>query len=109
MVLEPEDFGHLHLDAHLSTNVLEELVVGVVDLLGLGDRPVIEPQDYIPVITIVCEVRSSDGKWLVCVVCEDGERAGRIETNAFDAGRVNCRLADNAADTFADALPDICG
>jgi hypothetical protein len=109
MVLEPEDFGHLHLDAHLSTNVLEELVVGVVDLFGLFDRSVVEPQDDIAVVAIICEVRSGDRKGLVSVVSEDGKRAGGVEANALDAGGVDGGLADNATDTFADALPDICG
>lgn len=109
MVLEPEDFGHLHLDAHLSTNVLEELVVGVVNLFGLFDRSVVEPQDDVTVVSIVCKVRSGDRKWLVSVVSEDGKRAGGVEANALDAGGVDRGLADNTADTLTDALPDICG
>lgn len=109
MVLEPEDLGHLHLDAHLSANVLEELVVGVVDLFGLFDGSMVEPQDDVAVVAIVGEVRSGNGQRLVSVVSKDSKRAGGVEANALDAGRVNGGLADNATDAFAYALPDICG
>src|SRR5687768_17301762 len=34
VVLEPESLGDLHLDAHLATDVLEQLVTGRVDLLS---------------------------------------------------------------------------
>lgn len=109
VVLEPEDLGHLHLDAHLSADVFEELVLGVVDLLGLFNGPVVEPQNDVAVVTIVCEVRSGNGKRLVGVVSEYSQRAGGIEANALDAGRIDGRLANDTPDTFADALPDICG
>jgi len=109
VVLEPEHLWHLHLNAHFSTNIFEKLVLSVVDLLALFDRSVIEPQDDVAVIAIICEVWAGDGERLVGVVGEDGKRAGSIKANALDARGVDCGLADNAADTFADALPDICG
>jgi hypothetical protein len=109
VVLEPEDLGHLHLDAHLSADVLEELVLGVVDLFGLFNGPVVEPQNDVAVVTIVCEVGSGNGERLVSVVSEYGQRAGGIEANALDAGWIDGRLANDTPDTFADALPDICG
>jgi hypothetical protein len=109
VVLEPEDLGHLHLDAHLSADILEELVLGIVDLLGLFNGPVVEPQNDVAVVTVVCEVRSGNRERLVGVVSEDGQRAGGIEANTLDAGRIDSRLANDTPDTFADALPDICG
>lgn len=84
-------------------------MLSVVDLLGLFDRSVIEPQDDVAVIAIICEVWTGDGERLVGVVGEDGKRASSIKANALDARRVDCGLADDAADTFADALPDVCG
>ena len=40
---------------------------------------------------------------------EDGKRASCIKANALDTRGVDCGLADDAADAFADALPDVCG
>jgi hypothetical protein len=85
VVLEPENLGHLHFNAHLSTNILEKLVLGVVDLFGLFNRSVIEPENDVPVIAIVCEVWAGDGEWFVGVVGEDSERAGGVKANALDA------------------------
>lgn len=109
VVLEPEHLGHLHLDAHLAANVLEKLVLGVVDLLGLLDRSMVKPQNDVPVVAVICKVRPCDGQRLIGIVGENSEGAGGVKANALDLGRVDGRLADDPADTFADALPDVCG
>ncbi len=73
VVLEPEDLGDLHLDAHLAANVLEQLVVGGVDLFRLLDRAVVKPQDNVAVVAIVGEVGAGDGNGLVGVAGKDCE------------------------------------
>lgn len=43
VVLEPQNLGDLHLDAHLAANILEQLVAGSVDLVRFLDWTVIKP------------------------------------------------------------------
>lgn len=43
VVLEPEDLGNLHLNAHRSTDISQEVVVGGINLLGLFDGSVVQP------------------------------------------------------------------
>ena len=109
VVLEPEHLGHLHLDAHLAANVLEELVLGVVDLFSLFNRSMVEPQNDVPVVAIIGKVGPCNRQRLIGIMGENSEGAGGVKANALDLGRVDGRLADNSADTFADALPDVCG
>ena len=89
VVLEPEHLGHLHLDAHLAANILEELVLGVVDLLGLFNRPMVEPKNDVPVVAIVGKVRPCDRQRLIGIMGENSEGAGGVKANALDLGRVD--------------------
>jgi hypothetical protein len=107
VVLEPEHLGDLHLDAHGAADVLEQLVLGVVDELRLGDGAVVQPQDDVAVVAVVGKGRPCDGHGLVRVVGEDGQGACRVEADALDLGRVDGSFGDDAADAFADAEPDV--
>jgi hypothetical protein len=71
VVLEPENLGDLHLDAHLAADVLEELMVGGVDLFRLLDGAVVEPQNNVAVVAIVVKVRACNGNGLVGVSGKD--------------------------------------
>lgn len=73
VVLEPEDLGDLHFDAHLAADVLEQLVLGGVDLFRLLDRAVVKPQDNVAIVAIVGEIGAGDGDGLVGVVGKDGQ------------------------------------
>ncbi|KAG9966801.1 Pentulose kinase, partial [Aureobasidium melanogenum] len=72
VVLEPQNLWHLHLNAHLSTNVAEQVV------------------NYVAVVAIgIVELGACDGNGLVGVVGEDGKRAGGVETDTADGGAIN--------------------
>lgn len=107
VVLEPQGLGDLHLDAHLTAHVLEQLVLCAVDLLRLLDGAMIEPEDDIAIAAIVLEVWASDWDRLICVGRENCEGAGGVKTNALDRFGVDRRLGHHTANTLADALPDI--
>lgn len=110
VVLQPQDLGHFHLNAHLSTDVAEQVVVGGVDLLGLLDWPVVEPEDDIAVVAVcVIELWACDRDGLVGVLAEDCEGAGGIEANAADGVWVDVVLGQGTLDSCTDASPDICG
>lgn len=53
MVLEPQDLRDFHFDAHGAANIAQQVVAGGIDLVGLLDGAVVEPQNNIAVIAIV--------------------------------------------------------
>ena len=73
IVLEPQDLGDLHLNAHFATNILEELVLGAVDQFRFLNRAMVEPENNVAVVAIVGEIRSGDGHGFIGVGGEDGE------------------------------------
>ena len=82
-------------------------MLGIVDLLSLGFRPVIEPEDDIAVVIIFGR---GDGDRFVGIGGEDGERACRVKSNSSNGSWVNVVLVQNAVDGLADAPPHIiCG
>lgn len=87
MVLEPQNLGNFHFDAHGAANIAQQVVAGGIDLVGLLDGAVVEPQNNIAVIAIVGEVWAGDGYWFVGVVGENGEGASGIEANTLDASQ----------------------
>ena len=110
VVLEPQDFWDLHLNAHLTANVAEEVVVGGINLLRLLFGTVIEPEDDIAVIAIlIVEFGAGDRDRLVGVIGEDCERASSVEANAANRRLVDVVLVQSALDRLADAVPDVCG
>jgi hypothetical protein len=82
-------------------------VLGVVDLLRLLHRSVVEPQDHIAVVGGLVKGRSCDRDGLVGVVCEDGQRAGCVEADAADRVWVDVVLGDGTVDRRADAAPNV--
>lgn len=78
-----------------------------IDLLGLLDRSVVQPQDDITVVAIVIEVGSGNGDRFVGIVGKYSQRASRIEANSLDQGNVNVRLVDDPLDAMADTVPDV--
>lgn len=110
VVLEPENLGDLHFNAHLSTDISEEVVVGGIDLLGLLNRPVVEPEDDIAVVAVlIVEFGARDTDRLVGLGVEDGQRAGSIKANAADGVGVDVVLRHGSLDGGADASPDVGG
>ena len=79
-------------------------MLGVVDLLGLLLRPVIQPEDDIAVIVIFGR---GDRDRLVSIGGEDSERACGIEGNSSNGIGVNVVLVQDAVDGLADAPPHI--
>ncbi len=71
VVLEPKNLRDLHFDTHFASDVSEQVVVSVIDELGLIDGTVVQPQNDVPVVSIVLEVGAGDGDWLVGIVREN--------------------------------------
>jgi len=108
VVLEPQNLGHLHLNAHGATNVAEQVVFCSVDLFGLLDGTVVEPQDDVSVVAVcVVELGAGDTLRLAGFLVEDGEGAGGIEADAADGLWVDVVLVHCTLDGVADALPDV--
>lgn len=109
VVLQPEGFGDLHLNAHLSADIAEEVVAGGIDLLGLFDGAVIQPQYDIAVIAVVLEVGPGYGDGLVRVFREYRQRTSGIEADSLDQGGVDTRLVNDTLYTMAYTVPDVGG
>ena len=75
-----------------------------IDLLGLLDWAVIEPEDNVPVIV---EFGARHRDWFVGIMGEDGKRAGSIEGQASNRRGVNIVLIEDAVDGRADTTPDV--
>lgn len=108
VVLQPKSLWNLHFNTHLATNIFEQLVLSRIDFLCLLHRTVVQPENNVAVITIVGEVRPRDGYGFVGVCIEDCEGAGCVEANTFDFGGVDSGFSYDAADAFADTVPDVC-
>lgn len=104
MVLEPQDLGDLHLNGHLATDIAQQVVVGRVNLRGLLNRAVIQPENDIAV-RVKARPRYRDR--LVRVGVEDRQGARGVESNAADGVRVDIVLADGALYRGADAPPNV--
>lgn len=92
VLLEPQDLGDLHLHAHLAADVAQQVVFCVVDLDGLVERSVVQPEDHIAVVAIVLEFRPCYRDGLVGVVSENSEGARGVKADALDRGRVDLGL-----------------
>lgn len=108
MVLEPQDLGDFHLNAHLASNILEQLVISGIDLFCLLDRTVVQPENDVAVVAIVGEIGAGNGNRLVGIVGEDGQGAGGVEADTLDLVWVDERLLHNSAHALADTAPDVC-
>lgn len=107
VVLQPQNLGNLHFDAHGATNIAQEVVTGGIDLVSLLDGSVVEPQNDVAIVAIVREVWAGDGYWLVGIVSENGERASGIKANTLDASQWDERVCNDFLDTIADCVPDV--
>lgn len=87
VVLEPQDLGNFHFDAHGAANIAQQVVTGGIDLVGLLDGAVVKPQNNVAVIAIIREVRTGDGHWFVGVMSENGKGASGIEADTLDASQ----------------------
>lgn len=62
-------------------------MVRSIDLLCLLNRPVVEPENNIAIIAVICEVGSSNRNWFVGIVRKHCQRASGIKTNtAYSCG-----------------------
>jgi len=83
-------------------------VVCGVDLIGLVNGAVIQPENNITVIPIsVVEVWASDADRFIIIVRENGERAGSIESNTSNRAIVNIVLVHCSADRGTNASPNV--
>lgn len=80
---------------------------GVVDLLGLFDWSMVQPQHNIVIVPRFVKVWSSDGDWLIGIVGEDGEGAGGVEADTFDRIYIDVILSNSLLDAIADTSPDV--
>ena len=60
------------------------------------------------IVVLGVEGRGGDGDGLVRVVGKDGERAGGVEADATDGGRVDLAFGHGAVNGQADAAPYVC-
>lgn len=77
-----------------------------IDLLGLFNRPVIQPENHIPVRV---KVRPSDRYWFIIDIGENSKGASGIKSNSSYSFRVDVMLADGALNGYADTTPDVSG
>lgn len=79
-------------------------MLGSVDLRGLFDRTVVQPEHNVPVII---EFGAGHRDGLVGVVGEDGQGASRIKCQASNSRRVDVVLVEYAVYRGADTSPDV--
>lgn len=106
VVFEPKNLRDLHLNGHLAADIAEQVVVGSIDLHGLLDRTVIQPQDH---VAVRIEVRARYRDRLVGIVGENRQGAGGIKPDTSDGVRVDIVLANSALNGDTNAMPDIGG
>ncbi len=102
VALQPHELWDLHLGRHRAADEVQDLVAGGRAFLGLGECPVIEPEDDVPAVLAA----GRDGGRAVVAV-EGHERAGGIEADpGYGLGR-QARLLARLARGRADRLPDV--
>ena len=77
-----------------------------IDLFGLLDWAVIEPENN---ISVIVEFWARYRDWFVGIVGEDGKRAGSIEGQAPNRCGINVILVKDTLDGRADTTPDVVG
>lgn len=77
-----------------------------VDPLGFLERPMIEPQDDVPV---TIKIWTGHGHWLIGVVREHGKRTCSIKADASDGRGIYRALLQSSTDRRADSAPDVGG
>jgi hypothetical protein len=85
-----------------AADVVENAMTGRGAFFGLGDRPVIEPDDRVPLRVAAGRYRDRPA-----VAVEDDQRAGGIEADALDRRPVGAGRGERAAHRVADRLPDV--
>lgn len=109
VVLEPENLGHFHLDAHSTSNVPQQVVTGVIDLLSLLHGAVVKPQDDIAIVAIVLEVRTGDRNRLISVMGEHSKRAGCVKAQTLYGFGVDKGVLHHFLNAKTDGIPYVCG
>jgi len=110
VVLEPKNLWNLHFNAHFTTDITKEVVVGGIDLVRLLLGTVVKPENDIAVVSVgIVKLGASDGDGLVGVIGEDGQRAGRIEADTADCVWIDVVLVEGTLGRLADAVPDVGG
>lgn len=84
-------------------------MLGCVDLLGLLDGSMVQPQNHIVIVHRLVETGTGHRHGLIRVVGEYRERARRVEADAPDGVRVDVVLSDGAVDRGTDTSPDVGG
>lgn len=83
-------------------------MLGRVDLLRLGERPMVQPEDDVSVVSVILKIRARDGDWFVGIVREDGQGTSGIEAEAFYRAGIDLGLGQHFLDTIGDGIPYIC-
>ncbi len=99
--LQPKKFWDFHLGRDGAADIAKNLVMGVVDQTGLGNRAVVHPDNHIAAFV----ARRADGQWIGAGV-KHHQRASGVETHALDGGwRKSCfrhRRADRGDARYPD-------
>ena len=79
-----------------------------VDLIGLINGTVVQPENNITVIPIfIVEVWASDADRFIIIVRENGERTGSVKSNTSNRAIVNIVLVHCSADRGTNGSPNV--
>jgi len=101
-------------DRESSRRAEDDAPLGRVDLLGLLVRTMVGPQNDILYEAVLLLGRlvvraRGDADGLAGLDVLDDERAGRVEADTLDGGRVDLGVAQDVFAGGRDAVPDCCG
>ncbi len=102
--LQPKQFWNLHFRGDRAADIAENLIQRVVDLTGFGYRPMVHPDN-----DIASFVAGRTDRERIGGSVKHHERAGRIEPEALDSCRRNCRVRHRSADRGGTGVPDFRG
>ena len=100
--LQPKQLGNFHFRRNRATDIAKNVVMRVIDQAGLGGRAMVHPHDHVTAWV----ARRADRQRIAAGV-EHHERAGCIETDAFDGGSRKCCLRHRRPHRGDTRRPDI--
>jgi hypothetical protein len=102
MALEPHQLGHFHFRRHDAAGIGEDEMASGGAFLGLCQGAVIEPDHSVPIVFAI----GRDGDRSAIGIA-DNERAGGVEAEADDMGRVGAGSGHGLTHRGADGVPDL--
>src|SRR5690606_29764475 len=100
MPLEPHQLGRFHFRGHDAAGIGEDEMAGGGAFLGFGQGAVIEPDHGVPIVPAIGRDRDR-----TAVAVADDERAGSVEAQTHDMGRVGPGPRHGVAHGSADGGP----